>query len=380
MNVKTIHTDSVSGFQQQYSAIIGNGFSPNAAIIFASVELELEKLISFLKTTGIAVFGGSSCGEFLYNESDQVITEGALVCALLELTPGSFAIHEFNGDALSSFDLGKQVGSWATSVYAKPALFVMASGLDIDGEQIVKGIQAEAGQDITIFGGLAGDDAMFRKTYVFTGDVLDSKGIVAMTVNMEHYEVHGLATSGWVGIGADKIITRSEGNIVYTIDGEPALDVYVDYLNVKQDELPEIGVEYPLLLKKPGAPEVLRAVTNVDREKKALIFAGTVPTGAVVTFSSSPGFEIIESTRNKVHEFYLQNRETDLLILFSCMARHNALGPTISEEIDHAWENWRKPLIGFFTYGEIGSNYNAACDFHNETFTMVSLKEIHHGE
>jgi hypothetical protein len=58
------------------------------------------------------------------------------------------------------------------------------------------------------------------------------------------------------------------------------------------------------------------------------------------------------------------------------MARHMALGPSISEEIIEAWQNWQKPLIGFFTYGEIGSNYHAACDFHNETFTMVSIKEI----
>ena len=74
-------------------------------------------------------------------------------------------------------------------------------------------------------------------------------------------------------------------------------------------------------------------------------------------------------------EFHEKNRETDVLILFSCMARHNALGPTISEEIDEAWHNWAKPLIGFFTYGEIGNNYNAACDFYNETFTMVSIKQ-----
>jgi hypothetical protein len=113
----------------------------------------------------------------------------------------------------------------------------------------------------------------------------------------------------------------------------------------------------------------------VDKVKKSLIFAGTVPSGSVVTFSSSPGFEIIEYTKNKVNEFYEKNRETDVLILFSCMARHNALGPSISEEIDEAWRCWGKPLIGFFTYGEIGNNHHAVCDFHNQTFTMVSLKQ-----
>jgi hypothetical protein len=226
-----------------------------------------------------------------------------------------------------------------------------------------------------MYGGLAGDDAQFKETFVFSENNLESHGAIAMVFNTNQYDIHGIATSGWVSIGADKVITHSEGNVVYTIDGQPALDVYKDYLNVQDADLPEIGVEYPLLIKKPGSQDVLRAVINVDPEKKSLIFAGTVPNGAIVTFSSSPGFEIIESTRNRVDEFYRQNKETDVLILFSCMARHNALGPTISEEIDGAWQNWNKPLIGFFTYGEIGNNLHGACDFYNETFTMVSLKQ-----
>jgi hypothetical protein len=375
MEIKTIHAESIGDFKQQFEKCLQDGFMPNAAIIFASVALDLEELIPVLKQNQIQLFGASSCGEFLYSPESQDITEGGLVCALLKLKPGTFAIQEFHKNLSGSLDLGKTVGSWAKSVFSRPALLIMASGLTTDGEQIVNGIQQVTSKDIPMFGGLAGDDAKFKQTFVFTENHVDDDGAVAMVLDTTFYDVGGIATSGWVGIGADKIITHSEGNIVYTIDGEPALDVYTSYLNVNDSELPEIGVEYPLLLKKTGSPEVLRAVTNVDREKKALIFAGSVPTGSIVTFSTSPGFDIIEATCNKVNEFYQQNIDTDLLVLFSCMARHNALGPTISEEIDQAWQNWQKPLIGFFTYGEIGSSYNAACDFHNETFTMVSIKE-----
>ncbi|MCX6279966.1 MAG: FIST C-terminal domain-containing protein [Bacteroidetes bacterium] len=375
MKIKTITTDSISDFSRQFINRTSDGFKPNTAIIFASVEMNLQEMIRFLKDNQVQVFGCSSCGEILYDQADQIISEGGLVCMLLELTPAAYEIKRFAKNDLSSFDLGKTVGDWANSVFQKPAMLILASGLDTDGEQLVNGVQHAAGKDITMFGGLAGDDAQFKNTYVFTEKQIEENGAVAMVLDTAFYDIRGLATSGWVGIGADKIITHSEGNIVYTIDDVPALDVYISYLNINAGELPEIGVEYPLLVKKQGSPDVLRAVINVDREKKALIFAGSVPNGAIVTFSSSPGFEIIESTRNKVIEFYQQNQETDMLILFSCMARHNALGPTISEEIENAWQNWKKPLIGFFTYGEIGSNYNNSCDFHNETFTMVSIKE-----
>ena len=375
MVIKTFHTDSVKGFRQAWAENTNNGFHPNAAVIFSSVDLDLQEMVTFLQSTQVKVFGCSSCGEFLYDTQTQVITEGGLVCLMMALLPESFEIKLFNGKGHSSFDLGAKIGQWACDSYEKPAILVLGSGLDTDGEQLVRGIQHLAGNDISMFGGLAGDDAHFKETFVFSENELENNGAIAMVFNTKHYEISGIATSGWVSIGADKIITHSEGNVVYTIDGQPALDVYKDYLNVKDTDLPEIGVEYPLLIKKAGKQDVLRAVINVDKAKKSLIFAGTVPNGATVTFSSSPGFEIIEYTRNKVNEFYEKNLETDVLILFSCMARHNALGTTISEEIDEAWQNWLKPLIGFFTYGEIGNNYHAACDFHNETFTMVSLKQ-----
>jgi hypothetical protein len=372
---KSFHSDSVAGFKQAWSESIKDGFNPNAAILFCSVELDLHDIVTYLKNQDISIFGCSSCGEFLYNDQSQVISEGGLVCLMMSLVPGSFKIRLFNGKEKSSFELGNLIGEWAGDVFKDPAILILGSGLDTDGEQLIRGIQHLTGNDISMFGGLAGDDARFKETFVFSGGNIESNGAIAMVLDDDLYDIQGIATSGWVSIGADKIITHSEGNVVYTIDGQPALDVYKSYLNVKDCDLPEIGVEYPLLIKKPGAMDVLRAVINVDIEKKSLIFAGTVPTGAVVTFSSSPGFEIIEYTRQKVNEFYDRNEDADILILFSCMARHNALGPTISEEIEEAWQNWRKPLIGFFTYGEIGNNYNAACDFHNETFTLVSLKQ-----
>ena len=268
---KTFHTDSVRGFSQAWAEQTSDGFKPNAAIIFSSVDLELQEIVSFLQQLTVSVFGCSSCGEFLFDEQDQVISEGGLVCLMMDLIPDTFAIKLFHGLGKPSFDLGNIIGKWALEIYEKPAILILGSGLDTDGEQLVKGIQHIAGNDITMFGGLAGDDARFKETVVFSESELEHKGAIALIFNTKQYDLRGIATSGWVSIGADKIITYSEGNIVYSIDGQPALDVYKDYLNVKDADLPEIGVEYPLLIKKEGTHDVLRAVINVDIEKKLLI-------------------------------------------------------------------------------------------------------------
>jgi hypothetical protein len=374
MQIRAFRTNSVKGFRQCWEQRESESFIPNAAVIFSSVSLNIREISEFLEPRGVKVFGSSSCGEFLYDSGEKVISEDGLVCAMLMLEPGSFDTKMFNGEGQSSFQLGKTAGNWASGIFANPHVLVVSSGLMTDGEQLVKGIQESTGSEVKIYGGLAGDDARFRETLVFSETEILPNACLVMVLDSNKYEIEGLATSGWVSIGADKTITRAEGNIVYTIDNQPALDVYKQYLNVNDNDLPEIGVEYPLLIRKNETDVVIRAVLNVDREKKALIFAGTVPEGAVVTFSSSPGFEIIDSTRKKVQEFYDHNNRADLLVLFSCMARHNALGPTISEEIEAAWSRWQKPLIGFFTYGEIGGSYNSACEFHNQTFTLVSIK------
>jgi hypothetical protein len=375
MELKSFSAETTNQFKDEFQQIENQGFIASTAIIFASVNVDLDEISKFLEAHSVQVFGCSSCGEFLYDEQSQILSEEAIVCLLVKYTSPNFRLKSFEGEQKTSFLLGTEIGDWAKNIFADPAIIIVASGLETDGEQLVKGIQSSAGENITMFGGLAGDDAKFKDTFVFSEGRLLKNGALIMLLDKNDFDVKGIATSGWVGIGADKIITHSEGNVVYTIDDQPALNVYKEYLNVDDKDLPEIGVEYPLLIKKPGKEDVLRAVLNVDREKKSLIFAGTVPQGATVTFSSSPGFEVVEFTRNKVIAFYEKNKQADYLILFSCMARHNALGPMISEEIDQAWGNWNIPLIGFFTYGEIGNNYNSTCDFYNETFTLVSIKE-----
>ncbi len=375
MKIKTIHADSIIEFKRTYNSHKASEFNPNIAIIFASVDVDINELKCFFETEDIDVFGCSSCGEFVYNESSHDITEGSVVCMLMELLPDSYKLNLFNGDNITSFDLGSKVGNWTKEAYQNPGLLILASGLSTDGEALVRGIQHTTDDAIKMFGGLAGDDAKFKDTFVFSKDKVENNGTLAMALDLDVYEMQGLASSGWVGIGADKIVTSSEGNIVYTIDNQPALDVYKEYLNVSDNDLPEIGIEFPLLLKNKGREDVLRAVVNVDKVKKSLIFAGSVPQGSTVTFSSSPGFGIIELTKENINQFYNINKDADVLILFSCMARHNALGPTISDEIEDAWHKWNVPLIGFFTYGEIGNNFNSSCNFYNQTFTLVSLKK-----
>jgi len=245
----------------------------------------------------------------------------------------------------------------------------------MDGQALVEGVLSQTGKQFTMFGGLSGDDALFKNTYIFTNQTISEDGAMVLVFDRHKIELSGMTSSGWVGLGAEFTVNRSKGNTVFEINNQPALDMYMDYLNVREEDLPGIGTEYPFLVKNADGTSALRAVTGIDKEQRSLIFAGSVIQGSTVSFSTSPGFEIMENTRDKIISYHNKNKKADLLLLFSCIARHIALGPLISTEIKLASIKWRKPLAGFFTYGEVGNNEKGNCSFYNQTFTLALIKE-----
>lgn len=110
-------------------------------------------------------------------------------------------------------------------------------------------------------------------------------------------------------------------------------------------------------------------------EDGSLIFGGTVPQGAKVKFSVPPNFDIVNQVIDETRLLKQHAPEADALVLFSCKARHLALGPMIEEEVEGIRSVWGAPLVGFFTYGEIGNLKGSGTDYHNETCSLVVLKE-----
>lgn len=365
--------DILSKFETNLTEI---DFVPSLAFCFISVDLPLQPLMLEFNKRNIKLFGASSCGELLFNDKQEVISDKAAVITITNIPVDNFQIISKNRLELNSKQFGILLGEEVNKCNFQSSAIIAASGLTIDGQAIVEGIIENKNDNLTMFGGLAGDDSKFEGTYVFTEKEVLSNGAIMLLLDKEKINVSGIASSGWIGLGADLKVTKSSGNIVYTIDNQPALDVYKSYLNVTDEELPAIGIEFPLMIKRESQEIALRAVTGIDREQRSLIFAGSVPQDSMVTFSSSPGFEVVKTTTSKLTEFYDKDPQADMFILFSCMARHLALGPMVSQEIKFAADKWKAPVVGFFTYGEIGMNYSNTCDFFNQTYTLVKLTAI----
>jgi hypothetical protein len=348
---------------------LADGLHPSLACVFCSVTQPIEQIRAIFAGHQVAVFGCTTSGEIVNSSA----MEESIAVMLLEFPSGSFAMQIFDGVDKSSHQVGEMVAQWAHGAFASPSLLVLSAGLQADGEAIVRGIIDTIGYEVPLFGGLAGDNLMMQGTYVFTTEKMIGLGVLALALDDEKIEVKGLTVSGWKGFGTTKTITHSAGNIVYTIDDQPALDIYSRYLNIGVGDDHTLAAEYPLLLVREDGTLVMRAAMLVNPDK-SMIYAGSVPQGAQVQFSMSPNTEIIDIALENLKRFKEGVNQADAVIIFSCKARHLTLGPMIEDEISAIHDLWGTPLVGFFSYGEIGPTTLGHCDFHNDTLSFVSLR------
>ncbi|MCH9740782.1 MAG: FIST C-terminal domain-containing protein, partial [Epsilonproteobacteria bacterium] len=226
------------------------------------------------------------------------------------------------------------------------------------------------------FGGSAADDLILKETFVFSNRNFSNHGVVVLALDRAKINIIGARAFGWKGIGKERIVTHAHKNVVYTIDGKSAIDFYKSYLNITADDMPQIGIEYPLEVTMRNGQVVYRAVLELDEENGALIFAGHVEEKSKVRLSSPTGKSIIDEVGKSIYETiaHANDFKADIALVFPCCSRKQVLGDLTIKEIEAAYEASNAPLIGFFAYGEIGS-FPGGYGFHNETFVTALISE-----
>ena len=368
MKSRVFSVTSVEQIEPHLKDIRQEGLASTLAIVFSSVTHDLKALRTVFTKYDIEVFGASSSGEITNDE----IHEESIVVMLLDINRDAFRLNIFDGEGKTSYQMGQSAAEWAKTVYDNPALMVMTAGLFTNGDEIVNGVTDTMGRQVPLFGGRSGDDLRLRETFVFSVSQAISNGVVVLIFDQSTIDLKGVAVSGWKGIGTPKTITKAEGNIVYEINNEPVLDVYNKYLNIGDDI--QLALEYPLLLIRDDGTFVMRVPATLN-EDKSMVYGGTMPEGSKVRFSMPSGFEVIDHAIEQMSEFHQQIPKSDAIVLFSCKARHMALGPMVEDEISAVHKLWEVPMVGFFTYGEIGPVPQGRCDFHNHTLVPVLINE-----
>ena len=393
MKAKSIKGKSTEEIAAALYESMADGFKPTLAVVFLSIKQDREAISKLLDEKGIPIFGATTAGEFI----DGNIEAGSIVMMLLDINPTYFKIEFLEITPETALEDAKNLGVAGKEIFTNPALIIATGGVFIDGDQIIEGIiqgfgktASSAHKEVTIFGGMAGDDLLAEKPLVFTNGKSTDNAIVALIIDEDKIDVRGIATCGWNAIGTTKTVTKSEGNIVYTIDDKPALDMLMKYLGVevKPDENKEIVTfqnswYYPLQLERENGDSVIRATRFANSEDRSLICTGSVPQGSKIKFSMPPDFDSIETVIAECESIKDNvEQQADALIMFSCVSRHLSFGELMKEEIEQVQKVWDAPMAGFFTYGEYGKSLSAIQagstgkhEFHNNACCVVVLKE-----
>ena len=384
MKAKSIKGKSLQEIKNEFEDSMKNGFSPTLAIVFISIKQDRDAVCELLYNKGVDIIGATSSGEFI----DGHESEGEIVIILLDINKNNYSILFEDIGERSLEDTTSHMINDAHKNFKKPAFILLTTlltseGKLLDGEGMVKYIEKIAGPDISMFGGMAGDDLSFSGTWVFTNNKSTDYGMAALVLNEAKIELHGLAFSGWKPMGVSRTVTKSEGNLIYSIDNRPALEMYLHLLgqeisssDEQSDFFDKIGVHYPFQIERENREPKMCNPIGYDKEKQALICESDVLQGSSLRFSTPPDFDIIETVIDKAEKLKTdQNAEADALLIFSCAGRLSALGPMAQQENEGLQKVWNVPMAGFYTYGEYGKGINGKHEFHSTTCSWVALKE-----
>ncbi len=285
------------------------------------------------------------------------------------------------GDAdMNSYQAGAQLAQ-TLEHEGLAHVFVLSEGTHTNGSDLVRGLSENLPDHVAITGGLAGDGARFEETLVFFNSGPKADTIAAIGLYGDRLQIGYGSMGGWDPFGPERLITRSEGNILYELDDRSALGLYKEYLGDHAKELPSSALLFPLSIRSPDNPErLVRTILAVDDEAGSMTFAGDVPEGAYARFMKANFDRLVDGAYGAAQTSFEigGSQSPDLAILISCVGRKLVLQQMIEDEVESVREvlGKRTTLTGFYSYGEIcPSAPNASCDLHNQTMTITTILE-----
>ena len=378
MNAKSIKGKSFEEVKAALKQSMEDGFKPTLAICFISKSLDRTVITNLLDASGISVFGCTTNGEFIDEETEK----GSAAILLLDINKDYFEIYFEDYPEKNYREVSKGIAQKAKAKFPLPAFLIGISNASADGEEILRGIEDVAGSDVNAFGGGAGDDYAFTETFVFTNGKDSGNAMVCIALDESKVEIKGIATCGWKPVGTEKIVTKSEGNYVYTVDNIPVLDLTAKYGGIENvtpennSLLIEIAANFPLQLQREKGDPVMRPGLMVDWTDRSFYTSGSVPQGSKVRFSLPPDFDVMEKVIKGVENLKATEMpEADALVVFSCAGRILSLGPLMSQELEGIKNVWNVPMAGMFSNAELGRATGGDLEMHNLTTCCVALRE-----
>lgn len=357
---------------------------PQICLLFGTREtLEnqffYKQLRSKFPTTDIVCC--STAGNIINDELlDDVIIANCIEFDKTKVTSNLFHFKDYCDN--ENEICGKRLGSsLAQSLELNElAYLLILSSSNLNAGSFLSGLNEVLNGKVPVSGGVAGDNYKFEKTLVGLNGEIGENRLVAISFHGKHLETYHGSKGGWDTFGPERTITKAKGNILYEIDGKPALDLYKKYLGEKSEELPGAALHFPFAVVDPKTNELLvRGVQNIDVKANAIMLFADVEEGSSIQLMKANFDRVIDGAHDAAEES-MQKKigDPDFAILISCVARRLVLNQLTEEELSEAKNILGKntKISGFYSYSELSPIVgDDACHVHNQTMTITSFYE-----
>ncbi len=384
VGVSEIKESQVAGQAAAEEAIGGLDGPADLLMVFSSSTHDQESILSGVNSVAgdAAVVGCSDAGEIVGDEKNTY--SGSVAVMAFKFGNIKFITAEAGGAKKDSHAAGKDLAEKMIEKNGgKPSLvMVLIDGLAENGAAVVRGLQEVLGDDFPIMGGSAGDDFKFEKTYQYHEGKVITDSVVGIALTGDFSFGMGVK-HGWEPIGLPMIVTKAEGAVLKEVDGKPAISIYEEYFGKRAEELikeplARMAYTYPLGIEMKGRDELLIRDVIIANEKGEVTVAAEIPEGSRIRLMIGDRNKAIEAARTAAQSAMdVLKGEVKAAIMFNCIARNKLLGIECKTEIDAVREIIGNdvPIIGFYTYGEVGpfEAEGGKSVFHNETMNLLIL-------
>lgn len=350
-------------------------FPPEAVILFASPRFDAASLLRefHLVAQPSQLVGCSSSGEFTQS------TQGTGLACCVAIWSEDLQFQAALAQGISSDHKGA-ARQMAAALAEQPAahdqfrtgiLFVDA--LAGHTEPFLDELTVVTAGAYQFVGGGAGDDGQFSQTCVFFGSqVVDDAAVVLGIVSRLPLAV-GVG-HGWTPRPERLRVTHSVGNVVYSLNGLPALEVIQAQAKATgqaldaADPLPFflhniLGIETPAGFK-------LRVPLALG-EDGSLLMAAAIPESSTVSFMTTSSDSSAAAARKAAMSGMdqLGGDEPRFALFFDCVATRLRMGEDeFQAELTELSQAMRGvPFLGFNTHGQVARAAGQFSGFHNCT-------------
>ncbi len=325
-----------------------------------------------MRFPGSILAGCSTAGEMT---SEGVSVDSCVVTVIkfdnVELKSAYTILADMEASYSAGEILGRSLGDKDLS-----GILIFAPGVQVNGSALVSGLESLLPPGLPVMGGLAGDNGAFASTWVLCDEGVFNNRIVAIGLPKQVHFAHG-TFGGWKAFGPVRKVTRVEGNVLFELDGEKALDVYKRYLGDYAKDLPGSGLLFPFewVASSEDSTGIVRTILGIDEETGALILAGDVPEEGLLRLMHANTDSLVQGAEKAASQLLSSHRVSSqgMLLMVSCVGRKLVMGGRVDEEVEVVMDAFEgiQAVAGFYSNGEISPLAQGGCCLHNQTMTIT---------